>query len=80
MTDESLAETKFVIQLRSKYTGDTLHLGSSYKSREEAERFAETGICQRCNYYNIYKVPNDFVYGGKHIGFKPIELVREMKA
>lgn len=80
MTEESVAEIKFIIQLRSKYTGDTIHLGSSYKTKEEAKHFAETRICNRCNYYDIYSVPNDFVYGGKQIGFKPIELVRAIKA
>ncbi len=77
----------FVISLYSKYTGESIHLGSSYKTRKKAE--AED-YCTRCNSINIHEVPDDFVWSGKEYGFvcvqerdlikRPKVMVKQRKA
>ena len=55
----------YVISLYSKYTGDEIHLGSSYETREDAEK---ADYCERCNSINIHEVPNDYVWANKNMG------------
>jgi len=73
----SLNDTQYIIQLRSIYTGDVIHLGSSFKSKDEAEEYAKIEICHRCNYYDIFTVPSDFVWVNKNKGFMPIEAYKQ---
>lgn len=64
---------KFVILLHSKYTGQDTHLGASYATRDAAESFVRTDVCLRCNRYSIHRVPNDWQWRNRKIGFGPIQ-------
>ena len=60
---------KFGISLRSKYTGESIILGSQFDTREEAEKWAEKGVCSRCNSINIIHIPSDAIWVDKRRGF-----------
>jgi hypothetical protein len=64
-------ETKeWRIVLRSKYTGEEIHLGSRFNTREQAEKYAEKECCSRCNSISIKPIyHNDMVWVDKHVGF-----------
>jgi len=74
MTSDSLAQSlnpdiRYCIQLANKYTGETIHLGTMFKTREDAQVYADKDCCSRCNYIHIVMVSGDKEWGGKHRGF-----------
>jgi len=60
---------KYCIVLRSKFTGEEVHLGSSYESAEKAKIYVESAVCSRCNYIDVRAINDSYRYGGKHLGF-----------
>ena len=60
---------KYYIRLYSKYTGDSIVLGSKYNTRESAIEYAEKNVCSRCNRYEINNVPDEFHWINKERGF-----------
>ena len=75
---------KYVIQIRSKYTGETFWLGLKHNTREEAMTYAENDVCQRCNQTEIYSVDDKAMWISKHAGFvvrEPVEKgIKEVQA
>lgn len=61
----------YVIILHSRYTGDPIHLGNKYESREAAERYADKEVCKNCNSYEVVAVPDDWLWINRHDGFRP---------
>jgi|688.fasta_scaffold167928_3 hypothetical protein len=62
---------KYCIVLRSKFTSEEIHLGSSYKSKEDASKYAEHELCKKCNYIDIRGVHESHVWVNRRDGFKP---------
>ena len=60
---------KYVVVLRSRYTGDEIPLGSAYDSRDSAEEYVKQEVCLRCNGYEIRTVPDEWMWLGKQRGF-----------
>lgn len=69
---------KYCIVLRSKYTGEEIHLGSQYKTREEAQEYAEKSVCMRCNGYEIRIVHDEYQYFDRHRGFLDPKYIRKL--
>jgi len=66
---------QYAIVLRSKYTGEETHLGSSYNTREEAQEYADENVCTRCNYIDIRMIRDEWMWADRHRGFMSIERV-----
>ena len=60
---------KYCIVLISNYTGDEVHLGSKYQSREDAQKTVDSEVCLRCNGFSIREIPDDFMWRNKTSGF-----------
>jgi hypothetical protein len=65
---------KFCIVLRSKFTGEEIHLGSVYKTADEAKSYALNNLCAKCNYFDIRGVHDSYVYANRREGFVPSSL------
>lgn len=53
---------RYAITIYNEHTGRDQPLGSTYATRNEAERYAKANICLRCNRYEIYSVnPNSTI-------------------
>lgn len=60
---------KYAVQVISKYTGDTVWLGTKHETREAAKEFAEKEVCTRCNRFDLWLVEDDAVWINRHRGF-----------
>lgn len=70
---------RYCVVLRSKHTGEPIHLGSSYATREEAEAEIEQNVCQRCNYADVQMIQDDMVWADRHKGFMPADMDQKYK-
>lgn len=62
---------RYGIVLASKYTGGSVYLGVAYATREEAEAYIKTDVCEKCNYAKTYPISDDTAtYRDKRIGFR----------
>ncbi len=60
---------RFAVKLYSKFTGDTIFLGSIYRSKEAAVEYADT-LCDECNSVQVYELgEHQEVWKNKDIGF-----------
>ncbi len=63
------SDIRYCIILRSKYTGESIHLGSQYETREEAQKAIDKEVCSRCNYADIRMIRKDKIWENRHQGF-----------
>ena len=66
---------KYVIKLRSKYTGEETWLGCQYPSHEEAVAYAEKEVCNDCDSYSIILVQDGRIWIDKETGFRDKDFV-----
>ncbi len=70
---------KFVIRITRKLGGDQFHLGDSYDTHAEADAFARANVCLRCNRYSIHRVPADWQWRDRRVGFRePLITVADL--
>ena len=72
---------KYCIVLRSKHTGEEIHLGSQYESIKEAQEEIDNGnICDECNGVSIEPIyAEDPVWVNKKYGFVERSMAKEVK-
>ena len=63
---------EYCIVLRSKYTGELIHLGSKYANREDAQAAVDRDeFCDRCNGIILQPLYHkDMQWVDKHRGFQ----------
>ena len=71
-------KNKWGIQLRSRYDGETITLGSQYNKYEEAQAHNNIKICNECNDINIISIPLNAIWINKQIGFVSKEYFKKM--
>lgn len=64
---------KWGIVIYSKYTGESITLGSQYDSYDDAVKGAELQVCERCNRIEIMPIPLNSLWVNKKEGFKQIK-------
>lgn len=72
----------FVIVLYSKWQGrggTPVYLGSQFNTHEEAKNYIENQVCARCNYADIKKVPDDYVWVNKLFGFQKVGFKQSLR-
>jgi hypothetical protein len=57
------------IVLYSKHTGDKIHLGSTFKTRDEAKQYIDKNVCLRCNRFEFVSVSENARWLSRHVGF-----------
>jgi len=67
---------KYGIRLYSKHTGEGIVLGSTFKTTEELNEWAEKNVCTRCNRYEIEYVHDGYLWMDKHHGFVDPESMK----
>ncbi len=68
-----MVKFNFGIRIYSKYTGESIVLGSQYDTYEDAKEGAEEQVCSRCNRIEIIHIPKNFIWVDKNTGFASLE-------
>jgi hypothetical protein len=63
---------KVAIELISKYTGESIYLGCTYNSYNDAQRYIDESICTKCNRTSIYPVCDGSIWVDKHHPLRPL--------
>jgi hypothetical protein len=75
----------YAIEMHNRFTGQSIYLGSKYRTRAEAEEAAKRDVCPRCNHYTVYAVPKDAQYIGRNhplsalgrwVKIKPLKTIK----
>lgn len=73
-------QMKYALKLRSKYTGDEIWLGGTYKTRIEAVEAVQRYVCLRCNYCEVVPVDENLMWVNKYVGFSQVMKVVKLKS
>ena len=68
-----MVKFKFGVCIYSKYTGESIFLGSQYDTYEDAKEGAEKQVCPRCNRIEIINIPKNSIWVDKNTGFASLE-------
>ena len=67
---------KYSIVLKSRYTGESIYLGATYKTINEAQKEVDK-ICNKCNVASINHVHDNAIWQNKNAGFLIVDINAE---